>query len=471
MWDQRKVMNKRRIILIHRVLRMKGRASTATVAVEVQRVIYIAEVMTPSMVAMIRISAEEVLKAKTIAERSRIPSGMIHLRTSQGGLALVRGTKTGKRRMIRVRSGTKGSLRRTRRQMETIAASVGTKESLQMRLVGTQRGAKTSLATIAKSEGGLRATRRARTAGIKTKSLKDQRTRIREIANTVVTRKGIESATRSATMTETGIVTGIEKNLLHRPKAKVKAKTGKTANRLAESLETRNGTTLKKSVESASALREMVDRSVPPKPHRKGKIMALTLLEVTKVEKVKHATLVKKNARRKGGTTIARQVKTSLTTLEATSGISSGVQATKRTIRSTKWVDRSHLKARSAIQSGDDLHRSRNHRHLTTEVARVKTGRTKRRATIITRTAKNQPKGSSRRGSTRTDMEAITGGVLEVAVRTASGTISHTLLFQVRARAHRSSRSKSQAESTNEVEDAVATTITPGLGSGPAEAC
>ena len=332
MWDQKKATIKRRTILTHRVLRTTGRASIAIVVVGVPKVISIAEVMTVSMVVMIRIFAEVVLKAKTIAERSRIPSGTSRPRTSRGGLALVRRTRTGKRRMTRARSGMKGSLRRIGRRMETIAASAGTRQSPQVRLAGTQRGAKTSLDTIAKSEGGLQATRRARTAGIKTRRLIDQRTRIREIANTAVTRKGIESATRSAIMIETGIVTGIERKMLHRRKAKTRATTGKTANQLAESLETRNETTPKKSEETVSALHEMVDRSAPLKPHRKGKTMALTLLEVTKVEKRKDVTLVKKNARRKGGTTIARQVKKSLTTLEATNGISSGVQAMKGTI-------------------------------------------------------------------------------------------------------------------------------------------
>ena len=299
----------------------------------------------------------------------------------------------------------------------------------------------------------------------------DRKTEIREIATTVVTRKGIASAKRGANMIEIGIVTGIERTLLPRRKAKTKAKTGKSASPLAESLEISSGTPLKKGAETVSEQEEMVDRSVPLKPHRKGTIMAQTQLEATKAAKRKDVTLVKKNARRRGETTIARRARISLATLEATDGISSGVRALNRTSRSTKWAGRSRLKARSAIQSGDDLHRSRNRHHLTIEVARVKTGGTKRRAIIITRAAKTRPKGSSRRGSTRTGMEAISGGVLEVAVKTARGTTSHPPLFKARVRAHARSRSKqSRAESTNEAAGAVGTTITPGLGSEPAAA-
>ena len=98
------------------------------------------------------------------------------------------------------------------------------------------------------------------------------------------------------------------------------------------------------------------------------------------------------------------------------------------------------MKAQNAIQSGDDLHQSRNHRHLTIEVARVTTGKTKKKVSIIIPAIKSQLRGSSSRSSIPIDMEVTIEGALVAAVKTARETTKLTQSFRVKARAHHSLR-------------------------------
>ena len=259
---------------------------------------------------------EEVLKARITVGRSRIRSVMTLHHPKRGGHAPVQEKKTGKRRM---RSEMRGRSIRMLRLKVTDA--------------DTRRGLKTGQVTIAKREGGHKVTREEETAGIETTRLIDRRTR-KEIMSTVVNMKGIESAKRIVSMNETGIATGIETNLLCHQKAKTKVKTGKSAKGQAENLETRKGTILKRSTKIVIVLEGMPETNAPPKPHQKEKTMVKLVVEVTRVTN-SSVMGVKKSTRTIERTTIARQDKTSLTTLETTSGISNAGKAVKRMIQNT----------------------------------------------------------------------------------------------------------------------------------------
>jgi len=112
------------------------------------------------------------------------------------------------------------------------------------------------------------------------------------------------------------------------------------------------------------------------------------------------------------------------------------------------------MKAQSDIRSGGDLHLGQNHRHLTIEVAKeVKTSKIRRKAIIITRIVRIQPKRRSRTGM-REDVVAAVAKTASVVKRRSS---------RARAKALRSSRSRSQVESTNAGEPV--TTTNQGLRS------